>query len=95
MLAFQRFHVVAAVANAEVQPTIRADDQPVHVVTTECHADAVSVVQRLSSLGNAVVVGVGQFPQLWDACVVDLVVPMQNPGARSVSDVVETVGEDR
>ena len=56
--------VEAAVADAEVQPAVGADDQAVHVVAAEGDAHAVAVRERLANVGLAVAVVVRQQPQV-------------------------------
>ncbi len=94
MFAFLCFHVVAAVPNAEVQPTIGPNAQPMHVVAAKGDSHTEAVSEACASVGDTIVVAVIERPHVWDARVVDASASSQHTCASAIHDVVEPIRED-
>ena len=86
--------VGAAVADAEVELAVGAEDQAVQVVAEEGVADAVAGGEDLLHVGPADVLGVAQGVEAGDAGVVDVAVAGQDARAQAVGGLVEPIGED-
>ena len=88
-------HVVAAIAQAEIDLAIRSRDQAMQVVSAKRVSHPVAVVERRAFLGDAIAIGVPQFPQIGDAGVVDRTAVKQHAGAGAVADAIELFREHR
>src|SRR5690606_16099368 len=64
--------VVAAVADAEIELAVGADDQPMHVVAAEGIADAIAFAQYAALVAPTVAVAVDELVQLGNVREIDL-----------------------
>ena len=93
--AFFGDNVIAAVSDAEIDATVRADNQTVHVVTAKGDTHTIAVMQRLRIIRNSVAVRVGKAPEIRNAGVVDASIEFQNSSTASLNEITEAVGEHR
>ena len=87
-------HMVAAIADAEVDPPVRPQLQPVHVVPAKGDPHPEPVGQGLLGVGLPIAVRISQLPQLRDARIEHVAVVNQDTRPGAVGDVVESIGED-
>src|SRR5687768_14807430 len=87
--------VVAAIPDTEIQPPIWSQAKAMEVVTTKCHPDSVTTVQRLAIVRATIVIRVVEHPQIGNAGEIDIAAMRQHSRASSINHIVEMVGEDR
>ena len=83
-----------AIPNGEIKPSVRADDQPVHVMSAKGDSHPEAVVEINPFVRAAVSILVSKLPQFGDAGVEDFAVDRQNTRSRPLFDGIEAVGED-
>jgi hypothetical protein len=87
-------HIKAAVADAEIDTTVRTQAQSVQIMAAKCDADAKAFVQDTLLIGAAIIVVVSQRPKSWDARIVDRTVTCQYVRARTFEYTVEAILEN-
>ena len=84
-----------AVADREVQPTVRSEDQPVQIVSEKADTDPVAVADAAPVVGEAITVGIAEPPDIGDVGEEHLVAPREHPGGDTVERGGEILGEHR
>ena len=87
-------HIKAAVADAEIDTTVRSQAQAVQNMAAKCVEDAKAFVQDTLLIGAAIIVVVSQRPKSWDARIVDRTVTCQYVRARTFEYTVEAILEN-
>ena len=85
--------MIAAITNAEVQPTIRPNDQAMHVVSTIGKVNSIAFVKRFARVADAIPIAVGQFKQRRNIGVVNLAAVGQHARTATAGDPIEMFGE--
>lgn len=91
---FARLQIVAAIADGEIDPPVRAEGESVEIVTAQTHADPEPFLERFPLVGDAVPGGVLQHPDVRDAGEIYPSECRHHPGGGAVERVVEAVGEN-
>ena len=97
-LAVLVFDLVAPVADREIEPAVGAKHEPVHVVTTECHAGAVARREH-GPLGRrgvdaTVAIEIAQPVEARDARQEHVSAAGENPGGGPLDEPVEAIRKD-
>src|SRR5206468_1289392 len=87
--AIGQLHVRAAVADAEINLSVRTEMHAVRIVADETNPHAKSVMQRLAEISDAIAVGVAQQPEIRDVRVPHSPLARQDAGPDALQRSVE------
>ena len=74
-------HVRAAVANAEINFSVRAEMHAVRIVAEETHPHAEAIMEGAAKIGDAVAIDVAQQPEIGDVGIPHGAPARENAGA--------------
>ena len=84
----------SSIANAKIQPSIRAKSQPVQIMAQKAHASTKPVMQRFPFFGDPIPIRILQQPEVWDIGKVNFSLARQHARSQAIGKPVKAIGKD-